>query len=182
MSVLLPAREKALPFVTTIAAIAVCRAVNELTGKCALIKWVNDVYVDGKKVCGILSESVVTEKGRRVIVGIGVNLCHPENAFPEEIKDIAGSVDADRTELAARILLHLFSLYDLSDPGALRKEYRALSFLLGKTVVVEKENDRREAIALGFTSTLALTVRYADGSTEDLLAGDVSIRSDDISR
>ena len=63
-----------------------------------------------------------------------------------------------------------------SDPGAVKQEYRELSFLTGKEVVVQKENDRREATVLGLTEDLALSVRYSDGEEEDLIAGDVSLR------
>ena len=176
MSVLLPAKEEVLPFITAIAAVAVARAIRSLTETDAEIKWVNDVYVHGKKVCGILSESVVTGGVRRVIVGIGVNLNTPEEGFPEEIRAIAGSIDADRSELAAEILSRLLSLFEKGDIEGVCNEYRELCFLVGKRISVHKENGCVDATVTGLTKELALSVLYDDGKTEDLIAGDVSVR------
>ena len=176
MSLLLPAREETFSLITPMAAVAVANAVRSLTKEDARIKWVNDVYVGGKKICGILSESVMVQGSRRVVLGIGVNLNTPEEAFPEEIRSIAGSVKADRSELAAAVVDAFLSRFLSSDLGAVKQEYRELSFLTGKEVVVQKENDRREATVLGLTEDLALSVRYADGTEEDLIAGDVSLR------
>ena len=175
MSILLPTREKTLPYVTPVAAVAVARAIREVTGKDASIKWVNDVYVEGKKVCGILAERVVTEGGDRLVVGVGVNLDTPEDAFPEEIRGIAGSIHADRSILAARILSHLFTLLDQDDLDAVRRSYRELCFLVGEEVTVIKESGCRKATAVGLTDTLALSVRYDDGEEEDLIAGEVRL-------
>ena len=179
MSILLPVREEIVPYLTPIAAVAVTRALCEIARVNARIKWVNDVYVDGRKVSGILSESVVTAAGRRYIVGIGVNLRESASSFPEEIREIAGWVAADRSTLAARILTHLFALLDEGDLERIRREYRDYSFLIGSEVIVHQENGCREATVLGLTDTLALSVLYRDGSKEDLIAGEVSIRSFD---
>ena len=181
MSILLPFGENFF-LVTPIAAIAVAKAIRSLTGEDALIKWVNDVYVNGKKVCGILSESVVTEGGRRIVLGVGVNLATPQEGFPREIRDIAGSIDADRSELAARFLEEFFSRFCAGDATEIKKEYIALSFLVGKEVFIQKENGCLKATVLGFTEDLSLSVRYLDGRTEDLIAGDVSLRLDGVPR
>jgi len=88
----LPAGEPAL--ITALAAVSVCEALEAVTGKSPRIKWVNDIFLDGKKICGILTETV-TEPGsgqRFAVVGIGVNLFMPEEGFPEELKGIAGAV------------------------------------------------------------------------------------------
>ena len=175
MSVLLPAKDN-LDLLTCIAAVAVATAIREVTGEEARIKWVNDVYVKGKKVCGILSESVVTEGKRRVIVGIGVNLNTPEEAFPEEIRGIAGSVVADRSVLAASILNHLLCRFEKEDTASVCEEYKKLCFLTGQKVTVRKENGCREATVLGLTDSLALSVLYPDGQKEDLIAGEVSLQ------
>ena len=176
MSVLLPAKEETFPYVTPIAAVAVARAIRELTGEPALIKWVNDVFVNGKKVCGILTESVETSGRRRLVVGIGINIDTPQEEFPEDIRETAGSIHADRSALAARILTHLFSLLDEGDLDAIRSEYRALSFLIGREITVQKENGCLKATAIGLTNDLALSVRYEDGNTEDLRTGEVGVR------
>ena len=175
MSVLLPVKDN-LDLLTCIAAVAVATAIREVTEEDAHIKWVNDVYVRGKKVCGILAESVVTEGARRVIVGIGVNLNTPEEAFPEEIRGIAGSVKADRSELAARILQNLLCRFASMDTDPVKEEYKKLCFLTGQKVTVYKENGCREATVLGLTDSLALSVLYPDGQKENLIAGEVSLQ------
>ena len=75
-------------FLTTSAAVAVAKAIEDVSDKKAKIKWVNDVFVDNKKVCGILTEATFnmeTGKLNYAIVGIGINVCFPEGGFPEEI-------------------------------------------------------------------------------------------------
>ena len=82
--------EKSL-FITTAAAVAVCRAIEKVSNKKSGIKWVNDVFIDNKKVCGILTEaSLDFETGGLyyAVVGIGVNLYYPKNSFPNDIKSI----------------------------------------------------------------------------------------------
>ncbi len=175
MSVLLPYREETFRLLTHAAAVAVAEAITELTGTQALIKWVNDVYVDGKKVCGILSESVDVG-ARRPIVGIGVNLNTPQQGFPAEIAGIAACVNADRSMLARSILSRLLPLYLDGEKQDIQKRYRALSLLNGKSVLVQKQNDCRPATVLDLTDDLALSVLYEDGSREDLIAADVSLR------
>lgn len=175
MSILLPVKEELFDFVTPIAAVAVSRAIGDLTGENALVKWVNDVYINGKKVCGILTESVIAEGSRRVVLGIGVNLDLPESAFPAELRGTAASVSADRNALALRILHRLFELMDEGDLGAVRNAYRELCFLVGREIFVKKEGGRLKATALGLTDSLALSVRYEDGTREDLIAGEVSV-------
>ena len=165
MSVLLSVKNEVFPFVTAAAAVAVAKAIN-------------DVYLDGKKVCGILCESVVANERRRVVVGIGVNLNTPEEAFPKEIRGIATSLNADRFDLAKDILTRLCRLLDQS-AQTICDEYRALCFLVGRSVLIQKENGCRTATVMGLTESLALCVRYEDGSLEELIAGDVSVHSSD---
>lgn len=176
MSILLPDQEVTSRFITHIAALAVARAIEETAGETARIKWVNDVYVKGRKVCGILAESMIAMDYRRFVIGIGVNLDTPEDAFPEEIRAIAGSIHADRSTLAARILHHLFTILDNDDLDAIRREYRERCFLVGKEVDVIKEKSCRKATVTGLTDALALSVRYENGDREDLAFGEVSLR------
>ena len=174
MSVLLPAYDD-LTLLTPTVAVAVAAAIRDLTEEDARVKWVNDVYVRGKKVCGILAESVVADDHRRVIVGIGVNLNTKEADFPSEIRGIAGSIIADRSALAARILDNLFRLLQ-EDPKHICAEYKKLCFLIGQKVTVQKEDGCRLATVLGLTDRLALSVLYDNGQTEDLIAGEVTLR------
>ena len=176
MSAILPPLGEAAPFVTHLAAVAVAEAVRALTGEKAEIKWVNDVYVGGKKICGILCESVATDRGRAFIAGIGVNVAEPRGGFPEEIKGRAGAIKCDRSLLAGEILKRLFYLIAYFDKNKLRKCYEELCFLTGKEVTVVMPEEEKQATVLGLAEDLGLTVRYASGETETLRSGEVRLR------
>ena len=176
LSAILPPLGEAAPFVTHIAAVAVAEAVRALTGENAEIKWVNDVYVNGKKVCGILCESVVTSGGRRYVAGIGVNVIEPKGGFPSDISQTAGAVHADRSALAGEILKRLFYHIAYFDRKKLQKKYSELCFLEGKEVIVVKPESEKQATVLGLTDDLGLLVRYEDGEIEALSSGEVRLR------
>ena len=94
--------------------LAGAQAIEQVTGKEALIKWVNDIYCEGKKVSGILTEGAIDmESGcfEHAVLGIGVNVQSPEDGFPAALAEVAGAICDDgrgavRSELAARILVH----------------------------------------------------------------------------
>ena len=175
LSAILPPLGDSAPFITHLAAVSVADAIRSLTGEPAEIKWVNDVFLSGKKVCGILCESVVTEKGRAYIAGIGVNIEEPKGGFPPEIRETAGIVLADRSELAGEILKRLLHQIAFFNADELRKRYRDLCFLTGRTVGVQQGDQKKEARVLGLSDDLALLVRYADGSDEALRFGEVHL-------
>ena len=182
MSILLSAAGAYAAYVTHIAAIAVALAIREVTGEDARVKWVNDVYVRGKKVCGILAENVATSSGRRIVLGIGVNADTPEESIPEELRAVAGTIRADHSDLAAAILRHLLRRIEHFSLEEVRREYRELSFLVGSRVSVVKEEGSRMAAVLGLSDSLGLDVMYDDGSREELIAGEVHLLLNGISR
>ena len=167
--------------VTTAAAVAVCRAIERVSDRKAQIKWVNDVYCDGKKVCGILTEAgFVGDKLHYVVLGIGINVCDPDGGFPDEITDIAASVfgkeAGDRDALAKAVLDAFCEEYAHLSEERHVAEYRARSCLVGKPITVKTPNGDRDATALGVDEQCRLLVRYADGGKDALSSGDVSIR------
>lgn len=177
----LPA-EKALS-VTTAAAVAVARAIERVSPRQARIKWVNDVFCDDKKVCGILTEaSLDTETGglSYAVLGIGINVRDPKDGFPADLRDIAASVfgegGGDRAALAAAVLDEFFSLYARLDEEAFVAEYRERSLMPGHQVIVRKPQGDRAATALEVDAQCRLRVRYDDGEEDTLSSGDVSIR------
>ena len=113
--------------ITPLAAVATAQAIESMIHRPVGIKWVNDIYLDGKKVCGILCEGAVEPGTRQLqyaVIGIGVNVTPPKDGFPEEIRHIAGSVfDADteswhlRDRLIGEILERLAFLLDQKDPA-----------------------------------------------------------------
>ncbi len=186
MSVLLrpelPPEDAAL--ITPAAAVAVCRAAEELGSDRAEIKWVNDVLIGGRKVCGILTEAGTGSRPGTLdyaVVGVGVNVTAPEGGFPPEIADIAGAVFPRRQpdtldRLAAAFLRHFYGIYASLPGGDFRAEYRARSCLTGKRVNVLRGGGAREALVLAVDERCRLCVRYGDGTEEALFSGEVSIR------
>lgn len=170
--------------ITTAAAVAVAHAVERVAAVKAQIKWVNDVYVDGKKVCGILTEGALDlENGglRYAILGIGINICPPAGGFPPELAPIAGALtgaggEALRAPLAAAVLDEFFALYPHLTEKPFYDDYVSRSLLTGRQIEVLRGGTRLPATALGIDRDLHLRVRYADGSEENLAAGEVSTR------
>ena len=171
---------------TTCAAAAVALAIEECAGIPAEIKWVNDVFCRGKKVCGILTEaSLDLESGglQYAIVGIGVNLFPPAGGFPPDLEGIAGAVfDArpqgleGRSQLAGSILNHFFSFYPAIRSTPFFEAYRSRSFLLGKEIEVLEAGGVRAARALDLEPDFSLRIREADGTERCLSSGEVRVR------
>ena len=188
MSILL--RPEASPelsaLITTAAAVATARAIEKNAGVKADIKWINDVYINGKKACGILCESKLSPENslEYIIVGIGINLCHPKDDFPEEIRDIATSVFGKRTpdedtvcHLCADIVNGLFEYTDDISSRAFLEEYKSRLFMLGKEITVITPNETYLATASDIDSDAHLTVTLQDGEKRTLSAGEISIRA-----
>jgi len=175
------------PLLTSCAAVAVAESVAELSGRETGIKWVNDVYLDGKKICGILTEAGLDlESGRvsYVVVGIGINLRSPREGFPEEIRHIAGaafdglSVPDLRNRLAALVLDRLAS--SAADPFSddLFEAYRRRSFIPGRRIMIlAPGRDPVPAEALRLNRDYSLQVRLPDGREQSLSSGEVSVRA-----
>lgn len=176
LSLLLPYSPQIAPLLTHLAAVAVAVAIRETAKEDARIKWVNDVYARGKKVCGILTESIVAAGRRRVIVGIGVNANTPLSDFPDDLKEIAASISANKEVLAARILSEFFSRFDDFSPERIKEEYKELCFLVGEKVIVHKKEGGKAAVVLGLSDDLGLDVLYEEGTRETLISGEVSLR------
>lgn len=171
---------------TTAAAVAVCATLADLAGKDAGIKWVNDVYINKRKVCGILTEAgsnMETCEIDWMAVGIGLNLTAPEAGWPEEIRDIAGEIFADgvltvsSNQIAAGIISRFAEMLpDLAQKGFL-PEYRRRSILPGRKItVLPIGRDPYPAVAVGIDDECQLVVRLADGTEQALLSGEVSTR------
>lgn len=166
--------------ITTAAALAAAETIEELTGKRALIKWINDVYVDGKKCVGILTEATFDcESGRfgSVVVGIGVNVTTSD--FPSEISDRAGSIGAvSRNELVAKIGERLLCyIHPLN--GDFMREYEKRCFVIGRSVtVLEKSGSEYEAKAIGLTELGELIAETKNGQKLVLNNEEVSVRTE----
>ena len=174
---------------TTAAAVSVAEACEALSGRRADIKWVNDVYMDGKKVCGILTESALAQGSpypEFSVVGIGVNVLPPPDGFPEDIADIADSVfrTGDPSlipALASEILTRFGRLYaDLTaSPDALPSflpAYRSRMLGLGASVTVLRGDETFPAILEAMDDDFRLILRREDGSRVVQSSGEIRIR------
>lgn len=169
---------------TTMAAVAVSESIEALSGKKAEIKWVNDIFVDGKKVCGILSEAMYEVPSgalQCVIVGIGINAYAPEAGFPTEISESAGCVfdkpEVDlKNSLVAEVLNRFMKYYDDPKSDAVYDEYRTRSMVIDKDIIVLKKDATLKAHVLDIDRDCGLVVRYPDGTEEVLNSGEISIR------
>ena len=172
---------------TAHAAAAVCEAIERACGVKTEIKWTNDVVLNGKKLCGILTE--ITLEGESglvdsVVIGIGLNVNYKREDFPEALHDIAGSIFSetgirvDRAKLTAEMIMALDRMYEAWDqnPKAYLDAYRTLCSTTEKEVRVIRGDTAREAFALEITDEFALRVRYDDGTEETLNSGEVSVR------
>ncbi len=168
--------------ITTMAAVALCRAIDNICDVNTQIKWVNDIYIKNKKLCGILAESIIdpTNGERAVILGIGVNVT--TKAFDEDIKDVATALfeytnkDINRNELIAGILNELESVYDNLPDCDFIDEYKKRSCVIGKEIFLIRAGEKRKAFALDIDKDGALVVRNENGETERINTGEISIR------
>lgn len=172
--------ENFLP-VTVAAAVAVCRMIEALTEETPKIKWVNDVWLGSRKVCGILTEGISNfETGvlDAAIVGIGINVSTEQESFPKEVEQVAVSLKsahAGRNQMIARTAAELFDLFsDLKAP-ALMEEYRRRSLILGREIYWDGQDGRQYGTAVEINDAGNLLVETQAGQIL-LNSGEVSIR------
>lgn len=170
--------------ITTAAAVAVCEALEKVGADNPQIKWVNDVFVNSKKVCGILTEGNFNPQSGMldyVILGVGINMYEPECGFPEDIKDIAGAIFVPKKEdlrnIVTAYFLNSFMEYynNISEKTYLSK-YTERCFVLGKNISVHLGNSVRDAKALSLDENCGLCVQFDDGEKTVLGSGEISIR------
>lgn len=169
--------------ITTMAAVAMCQAIEEVSQETPQIKWVNDIYIRGKKVCGILTEAALDlESGmlEYAVLGVGLNVYTPQGGFPEEIRDTAGAVfsapgEDAKNRLAAAFLNHFMSCYHAKNPGEYIAEYRRRNLVIGKKAVVTRNGIPQEVDICGIDDACRLIVRYDDGEIAHLSCGEIQL-------
>ena len=160
-------------FITTMAAVAVSEAIEKVTNVKTEIKWVNDVYCNGKKVCGILTEaSLNLENGKLdyAVLGIGINLKTPKDEFPEDIRNIAGS------KITSEVLSNIYKYYKHLEKHEFMDKYKEKSMLIGKYVYIKDKEPKEQLLVKDIDDTAALVVEHSDGRIEKLSTGEVSVR------
>lgn len=190
LSVLLRPQEAAseLLHLTAAVAVAVRRAISDCCDLQTDIKWMNDLLIDGKKVCGILTE-LATEAGSGMleyaVIGMGINCNTRMEDFPEDVRSKAASLCSARgrtinpNELASALVRRLYEMDAClqTQRANYLAEYAAACITIGKDVLLLRGGESREAHALGIDAHGGLLVRYADGTTATVNAGEVSVRN-----
>ena len=170
---------------TLAAALAVREGIQEETGLSPLIKWPNDLVLNGKKICGILTEmSTELMEIQYVITGIGINVNQRE--FPPEIRDTATSLSLEagrcfrRSSLIAAILKAFEKDYaaflKTGDLSLLLEEYNACLVNRGKEVCILDPSGEYRAVAEGIDESGSLLVTLPDGTRREIISGEVSVR------
>ena len=172
---------------TAMAAVAAARAAEKLCGAPIRIKWVNDLWKDGRKICGILTEAALDlESGMLdyAVLGLGFNVVAPAEGWPAELQSVAGALfDGDpapgaRAALAAAFLNELWPLYRTGPRSGYLDEYRSRLALTGQRVLVTpRSGTPRPAAVLGIDDECRLVVRY-DGESRPaaLTSGEAGVR------
>lgn len=163
---------------TTAAAVCVTQALEELCDIKPQIKWVNDIYLGSKKVCGILCEAVTSDKTNAidyVIIGIGVNISTTD--FPTEISGIATSIgqDINRNELCAKITDNLIDMKNTIANRSFIDEYKAHSLVLGKEITYTQNGETKSATAIDIDNNGGLVIKTESG-IDTLSTGEISVR------
>ncbi len=170
-------------YITCLAGVCVCEAIEKVSGKNAQIKWVNDIFIDNKKVCGILTEGFFSKENNfeYAVLGIGINVYTPENEFPEDIKDIAGAIFKEeifdmKNKLTAEILNCFFEKYFDFSKEEICRQYREKSLAIGKNVTFFENGKVLSAFVLDIDENCSLKVKLENGQIKTLINGQISIK------
>lgn len=185
MSLLLEPKEQLqeLPQYTLLMAVAVAEAIDELLGVDSQIKWVNDIYLNHKKVAGILSEAMTdieTNSLKHIIIGMGINFSIPQENYPAVLQEKAtslfptGEASATRNQLIVLIWNRFFEL--LAEPSTYLASYRKKSFVLGKKVTFKRKDRTYLGTAIAITDTGELVVDLGNEHLS-LSSGEISLSS-----
>ena len=171
--------------ITVIGAVAVSRVIEKLSKRPCSVKWVNDIYIDEKKVCGILTEASIKDgKIEYAVIGIGVNITPPEGGFSHEISDIACAMfDNDapsdiKSRLLSEIVDSLFEIYKELGSGSYMSEYRSRSNIIGREVDVYRGNDVISGVCVDIDENANLVVK-TDAGTRIFGSGDARVRKNE---
>lgn len=176
-------------FITTMAAVAVAEGIDDILHTETKIKWVNDIYQNDKKVCGILTEASINVENAKLeyaVLGIGINVKEPKTEFPEEIRHIAGSLGGEklsdeksdnlRNRLIADILVRIYNYYLRLDRHEFMSKYKEKSMLIGKEVYILSDKEQKGLQVLDIDENAALVVQDFEGNIQHISSGEVSVR------
>lgn len=173
MTLVFPAPQKC-DLLTPAAAVAVCNSL-EKHGVIPKIKWVNDIFVNDLKTCGILTECFTNQNNSFIALGIGINLT--TSKFPDNLK-IAGSagIECDKIALAREISESILDYSENLNDKYILREYRKRLFVIGKQIFYSKNNQKYSAYVKDINEQCNLIVERTDGYTDTLSSGEISIK------
>ena len=179
--------ETNIPCLTLVAGLCVCEALEELCGVAPRIKWPNDLYLNGKKLCGILCE-LVNGKTSAAVAGVGVNMTAPKNAIPEELRQKVTSLWAEKIPVPApgALMKEIIDRLDravyedrvLSDEAATARyigRVQARGFLTGKAVACVVNGVTLTGVFAGVAPNGAALLRLPDGTTKKIISGEMTL-------
>lgn len=183
LSLLLRPQGRDFSCATGMAAVAAARAVEQVSGAAVQIKWTNDLVLNGRKLCGILAETLMMGEETALVIGVGVNVHQTAEDFVGDVADIATSLalagyKVDRSRLAAALIEELYRLDTAlgGEIGDYLTEYRRRCVTLGKDVRLLWTEGQQAAFAETVDDAFGLVVRSADGSRTTVRTGEVSVR------
>ena len=171
--------------ITLVVGLAICKAIREVTDLPAYIKWPNDIVVNGKKVCGILTEmSAEIDRVNYVIIGIGINV--NTTKFPKELQEVATSIKIEsgvqyrRKDIVAKVLMFFEEYYQQYIQGqslvGILDAYKSLCITLKNEVSIINKSQSYRATPVDIDESGALVVKKEDGTRETITSGEVSVR------
>lgn len=182
-----------IQIITLAASVAVADSIEKVTGIRTGIKWPNDVILDGRKVCGILTEmNSEIEQVNFIVIGIGINVNQTEDAFSGELSDkatslkiyskaagINGSKCFKRAEIAREVLTELERVYERVKNGSIESvvnRWKELSITLGRKVRAVARNTEFIGTAVDLTEDGKLIILCSDGTRREVSSGEISVR------
>ena len=165
-------------FMTIVVAVALLQCFKSESKQKYTVKWVNDIYLHSKKVCGILCENQFTPSENHSLIGIGINL--PESVA-SELPEIAAKTDIQDVQrflyrLIRKLLRDLPKLDNAAFRAKILRYYTRHCFILGKTIDFMKNDTRQTAKAVALSPSGALIIEYPDGTIDTLQAGEISVK------
>lgn len=173
--------------ITAWTGVTVARVIENCCGVRPGIKWVNDLYMNDRKICGILTQSSFDAEVlevQHILIGIGINVSEDYEDFPREVRDIAGSIKSEtgilvpRAKLAADLIMAMDEMCNRW-PDSMEEyleQYRAWNIVPGRDVTVNYGDSTERVHALGINDSFGLVVRDAAGEEKELICGDVSLK------
>lgn len=172
-------------FITVVAAVAMVRALQEILNINAQIKWVNDIYFENKKLCGILTEAAITADGNvdYAVLGLGINIITPPEGYPAEfaykttnIEDIKGTITNEEKCRLLACFINNFDIIFCDKERNYIKEYKEASCLLGREIEILSGEHKGSAVAIDIDKNANLIAKKANGTVISLCSGDVSVK------